>query len=235
MPNKVTRRAKKAKRRVDRMLLTPAQRRHASVGPPRLWRVKREFQFRFLKEMGLEPHHYLLDLGCGTLRGGIPIIDYLDSGHYFGIDIRPEALEVARKELERENLVDKDPQLIAAPDISVLELDAEFDFVWAFSVFIHMRDPILDGALGLVRRHLRDGGSCYGNVNIGKRERKGASRSKTGYPVLWRPLDFYEDICARNGLQVADIGQLSEFGHQHPGKKPEVQERERMLRIRKQD
>jgi SAM-dependent methyltransferase len=215
------------------MALTPRQRRHAAVGPPRLWRSKREFQLRFLKEHGLAPSHYLLDLGCGTLRGGIPIIDYLEAGHYYGVDIKSEAIAEARKELRRERLVAKDPQLFVAPDVSTFSADVRFDFIWAFSVFIHMRDPILDGALGVVARHLRDDGECYGNVNAGERRTKGSNRSKTGYPVVWRSLEFYEEACARHGLEVAELGALSEFGHEHPGKKPEAQARERMLRIRK--
>ena len=64
--------------------ITKKKRRHGMVGPPYLWKMKREFQIKFLTDMDLKPDHYLLDLGCGTLRGGIPIIEYLEIGHYFG-------------------------------------------------------------------------------------------------------------------------------------------------------
>ena len=53
-------------------------RRHGLVGRPELWQQKRDFQIAFLREHGLLPAHVLVDLGCGTLRGGIPIIAYLD-------------------------------------------------------------------------------------------------------------------------------------------------------------
>jgi hypothetical protein len=39
----------------------------------------------------------LVDLGCGTLRGGIPIIEYLDADSYIGVDVREEAIEEARR------------------------------------------------------------------------------------------------------------------------------------------
>lgn len=75
--------------------------RHRLVGSPRLWEMKRRFQFDFLVCRGLVPDDHLLDLGCGTLRGGIPLIAYLDPGHYTGIDVRSEAIDEGRLELAR--------------------------------------------------------------------------------------------------------------------------------------
>src|SRR5215475_8544809 len=88
-------------------LASPAERRHSLVGPMRGWQKKRDFQIFFLKQMGLQPAHYLLDIGCGTLRGGIPLIDYLDPGHYFGVEVRPLVLEEAAKELGEAGLEHK--------------------------------------------------------------------------------------------------------------------------------
>ena len=72
--------------------------RHDWVGPG-YHEMKREFQINFLKSHGLSPDKTLLDLGCGTLQGGIPIIDYLDVGHYFGIDVRSRVILKAHEEL----------------------------------------------------------------------------------------------------------------------------------------
>lgn len=98
--------------------LTKKERRHRLVGPSYLWKIKRDFQFNFLKAMNLTPEHYLLDIGCGTLRGGIPIISYIQGGHYFGIDIREETLDEGRKELREVGRERKKPTLILSPDIS---------------------------------------------------------------------------------------------------------------------
>ena len=54
------------------------EKRASLVGPPKLWQSKRDCQIKFLLEHGLKQDHYLLDLGCGVLRGGIPIINYLE-------------------------------------------------------------------------------------------------------------------------------------------------------------
>ena len=69
--------------------------RHHWVGPQDLWRMKRQFQIDFLLRMGLQPDEDLLDLGCGTLRGGIPMIEYLHAGKYVGVDVRAEVLAEA--------------------------------------------------------------------------------------------------------------------------------------------
>ena len=88
-------------------IVDPKQKRHAHVGSPELYKRSRDFQIKFLKEMGLMPEDYLLDLGCGTLRGGIPIIRYLEKGHYYGIEILPDVLEEGKKELLASKLTDK--------------------------------------------------------------------------------------------------------------------------------
>lgn len=139
------------------------------VGPMYLWNMKRDFQIQFLERVGLQPEHYLLDLGCGTLRGGIPIIRHLQKGHYFGVEIRAKVLDEGRKELRDEKLEYKEPVLILADDISSLNIERKFDFIWAFSVLIHMEDNILNSTLNFVHKHLKESGRFYANVNIGAR------------------------------------------------------------------
>ena len=92
-----------------------------------MWKMKRDFQIDFLKISGLQPDHHLLDIGCGTLRGGIPLIAYLDEGRYFGIEARAEVLDEGRKELRENGLEYKNPSLFAAPDISALAIEQKFD------------------------------------------------------------------------------------------------------------
>ena len=51
------------------------------------WSEIGQLQFDFLLESGLQPHHKLLDIGCGCLRGGIHFINYLEASNYSGLDI----------------------------------------------------------------------------------------------------------------------------------------------------
>jgi SAM-dependent methyltransferase len=185
------------------------EKRHAQVGRPHLWKMKRGFQIAFLREVGLKPEHYLLDIGCGTLRGGIPMVRYLKEGHYVGIDTRPDVLKEARKELETEKLTSKAPALVCAPTISSLDLGRTFDYVWAFSVLFHMTDEILDDCFTFVERHLEPHGIFYANVNIGANPPK----MWKGFPVIWRTLASYQRLGGAHALSVEDVGPLSAFGH----------------------
>lgn len=209
------------------LLYSPAERRHSAVGAPRLWKIQRDFQIQFLRQVGLKPQHYLLDLGCGTLRGGIPIIAYLQKRHYCGVEVRPEVLEEARKELEESNLLHKEPTLIAVADIGPLNLEKKFDYIWALSVLTHMTDEILRDAISLVRRHLKDDGCFYATVNIGNAPERSWHG---GFPSLSRSLEFYEEACSRSGLRVKDLGPLTDLGHPLP-KIGQQLAKQRMLKI----
>jgi len=186
--------------------------------------MKRDFQIGFLKQVGLQPDHYFLDLGCGTLRGGIPVIQYLKEGRYYGIDVREEALEEGKKELFEAKLAHKNPVLKHIDDISSLDLGEKFTFMWAFSVLIHMTDTILNDCLRFVGKHLEANGCLYANCNIGDMK----DGIWQGFPVVWRSLDFYKELSLRNGLHVNDMGPISTLGH-ISGDKP--QDEQRMLKF----
>jgi len=201
-------------------------RRHALVGPPDLWEMKRRFQIGFLRGVGLAPGHRLLDLGYGSLRGGIPLIGYLDVGNYTGVEVRREALAEGRRELEEHGLEGRRPRLVHTTGLAGLDLHERFDVVWAFSVLIHLSDGILDDAIACVVRHLGRDGVLYANVHLGT-DQDGVWQ---GFPVVRRPWPFYEAAFARHGLAIEDLGPLTAFGYHHPRLSPERQERQRMLK-----
>ena len=185
-------------------------RRHRTVGPSEFFQEKREFQIGFLKREGLEPQHSFLDVGCGTLRGGIPIIDLLETGKYMGIEVRPEVLAEAHKELAAAGLEFKQPELILGGDFEKLATPRRFEFAWAFSVLIHMEDHISEACVKWVGEHLTEGGRFYANANVGPtRDAMGGQ----GFPVLTRELGFYESHAERAGLTLTDLGTLKSLGH----------------------
>ncbi len=199
-----------ALRRMAFKVTTLPSRRHALVGPADLWKMKRRFQFAFLSSRGLRPEHRLLDIGCGTLRGGVPLIAYLDAGNYVGVEARAEVLEEGRKELSEAGLEHKHPVLIHASDPAQVALEAPVDFAWAFSVLFHMSDEVVDAYLGLVARGLTEKGEFFANVRLGERE---DARWKQQFPLVRRPHEFYERLAAAHGLRVDDVGTLESLGH----------------------
>lgn len=209
---------------VMRSMLTDTERRHRLVGPPHVWKMKRDFQIRFLKSRDLRPEHYLLDIGCGSLRGGIPLIEYLGKGHYVGVERQKDVLDEGRRELRKAELTWKEPLLLTSAEFSAERLAVRFDFVWAFSVLIHLTDALLNETLDIVSNSLTEHGVFYANVNVGDRP-EGNWR---GFPVVWRSMDFYRETCFRHGLLAADLGALSDLGHVSGD--PD-QDRQRMLKI----
>ncbi len=216
------------KQRLALLFAGPAERRHALVGPAHLWRMKRDFQSAFLRGVGLTAEQRLLDLGCGTLRGGLPLIAFLEPGHYTGLDVRAEVLVEARAELAEAGLEHKAPCLVHATDLAALEFPARFDVIWAFSVLIHLDDAALEPALTLVARQLAPGGTFYANVRT-QGARAGEERWER-FPVVTRPLEFYRAAGARHGLESSDLGTLASLGHLSGDP---AQDGQRMLRWRR--
>ena len=176
--------------------------RRSLAGPIKLWDRQRQFQIAFLKAHGLNPHHILLDYGCGPLRGGIPIIEYLDEGNYYGADISKDALDEAEKELQENELDHKLPTLTHVKNLETLRLHTVFDIIWAFSTAIHMPDDVLGTFLGFCNRHLKKSGVLYMNVNIGKRRTGGRFLD---FDTYVRPLKFYGDIVSKRRLKIVAI------------------------------
>jgi len=183
--------------------------RHGRVGAPHLWRMQRAFQIDFLQSRGLAKQHQVLDLGCGTLRGGLPLITYLSAGNYTGIDVRAEIIEEALRELEEAGLEERYPRISHVESLADLDLRASFDFVWAFSVLMHLEDDELEIALAFAAHHLRAKGAFYANVHLGD----GRLGTWSGFPVLARPLDWYRARAHEVGLAADSLGRLCELGH----------------------
>lgn|GEM_PF-2242926 len=124
------------------------------------WDELGPFQLEALIGIGLEPHHRLLDAGCGSLRAGRHIVDYLDPGHYFGTDLNESLLDAGwaneltpdqQARLPRSNLA-------TASVTDPVPFSETFDYALAFSLFSHLPGPICEDGLARVARSLRPGG-----------------------------------------------------------------------------
>jgi len=105
----------------------------SAVGPPDKYDIIGALQFCVLVNLGLREYHKLLDIGCGSLRGGRLFVPYLSKGHYFGLE--PDSLLVRdgiKNELGGSILIVKAPQFVYSEmfDLSFGDVTFEGD-TWA--------------------------------------------------------------------------------------------------------
>ena len=93
---------------------------------------------------GLQPSHALIDFGCGSLRLGKAVIDYLQPKRFIGMDVDPEFLALGRKFLGDTLLREKEPMLLFINNETLAEVAAlSPDFIAAW----HVCSKIPDGQL----------------------------------------------------------------------------------------
>jgi len=127
-----------------------------------LWDEIGRLQHDFLVGQGLQPEHYLLDIGCGSLRGGVHFIAYLEPGHYYGVDKNLELLEAGRRiELPRYQLVERAPILVEMEDFDFAALGRAFEYALAHSVFTHLPLNSIIRCVMNLERVLVPGGRFY--------------------------------------------------------------------------
>lgn len=172
------------------------------------WEEHRRFQFDFLRSRGLQPHHRFLEIGCGPLTGGVPIIGYLDPGNYTGIDVRASVLELAYLELVGAKLTGKSTRLLRSDSFGEDYLTTErFDFILSFSVLYHMSDDVLNACLAAIRSRLSPDGTYFANVNVDLDD-----STWLQFPFLRRSVETYGEAARRHGLQMEQLGTLGSLG-----------------------
>jgi SAM-dependent methyltransferase len=175
----------------------------------RRWREIGQMQFDYLRGHGLQPQHRVLEIGCGNLRAGWLLIDYLDVGSYYGVDISPEVLFAAQQTLVRHALTDKLPHLTLVSDMHFDFLPEEyFDVVHAHSVFSHSPLSVIDECFAHIGRVMKPNG--FFDFTFNRTDGKEYSRLRE---------DFYYRTATvvaaaeRHGLTARFMADWEELGH----------------------
>ena len=126
-----------------------------------LWQEIGSLQFEFLRQNGLSPHHRLIDIGCGALRCGIPIIRFLEAGNYFGLDLNASLIEAAKYELVKEALTAQNPHLLVSDAFEMTRFGVQFDLAIAQSLFTHLNASLISRCLVELHRVLKPGGRLF--------------------------------------------------------------------------
>jgi SAM-dependent methyltransferase len=171
----------------------------------------------FMVEMGMLPEHFVLDVGCGALRAGVHLIDYLEPGHYYGID-KEEALIKAGvdQEMPRYGVADIPVNLHVVSDFSLdhIPSDIQFDFAMAHSIFTHIVPELIERCLSNVVPRLSRDGTFFATFHLSKDGEVDLSEELPEFQS-WRkgeryltqyPISLFEEICGRLGFDVKYVG-----------------------------
>jgi 2-polyprenyl-3-methyl-5-hydroxy-6-metoxy-1,4-benzoquinol methylase len=173
------------------------------------WDEHRRFQMEIIQREGLKPSSHVMEIGCGPLTLGIPLMQWLDKGHYTGLDVRPAVLGVAHGQVAKAQLAGKNPRLLFSEDFGASELgEAErFEIVWSFSVLFHLTDELLEACFAQVARRLSPDGAYVANINAEMPE-----STWLQFPFNRRDPAFYGAIAGRHGLRMTERGTLESLG-----------------------
>jgi hypothetical protein len=101
-------------------------------------------QLEVLLANGLVPDSIVLDIGCGCLRGGWWVMNFLRPGRYFGVEPNKKMLDAGIEVMLGPELVEeKKPKFSHNADFDFSVFGQTFDFIIARSVWTHAsRDQI---------------------------------------------------------------------------------------------
>lgn len=176
----------------------------AYVGPPDYYDVIGALQFNLLAMLGLREHHTLLDIGCGSLRGGRLFIPYLLPGHYYGLE--PEAWlieEGIRRELGEDLVRLKRPTFSHDSDFTLSLFEQQFDFLLAQSIFSHATPQQVERCLMEAKTVMRTAAVFVATFFEGPDNYTGAEWVYPGR-VTYR-LDFLQQLAETTELRLEPI------------------------------
>lgn len=131
----------------------------AYVGPPGQFDFMGATQFRLLTGLGLREEHRLLDLGCGALRAGRLMLQYLLPERYVGVEPNDWLWRGAvEAEIGPDVLRLKRPLLLNGPDVVAAEVGAPVDFAIAQSIYSHTGMDLFRNSVAQIRQVLAPGG-----------------------------------------------------------------------------
>ncbi len=179
--------------RTDARVLEDPQ---AAIGG--MWEEIGQLQFDYLRNDGLRPDHSMLDIGCGTLRGGRHFIAWLSPGKYTGLEISSNALAEASRLIQREGLAEKHASLVlnAGMGLRFEEFKGTFDVVLAQSVFTHLTEPRIEECLANAGRIMHAGSRFYFTFL------PSSAPSQFGTENFRYPLAFFGAAAERYGFQL---------------------------------
>ncbi len=124
-------------------------------------------QLKILVYEGCQPHHKVLEVGCGVLMAGYPILQYLDGACYVGIDpnrwLIDSALEVPQIHAAVEQ---KQARFLFNDQFDASATNEQFDYIISHSILSHCAAWQLPLFLKQLHSSLREGGKILASIRF---------------------------------------------------------------------
>lgn len=184
--------------------------------------VSGKLQLEILTRQGCVPSSRVLEVGCGCLHAGIPLMRYLEHHNYVGLDPNEWLVRTAMKEDGIEQLVhDKRARFLHVDTFDASSLGMTFDFVLSHSVLSHCAHRQLDQFLERVANVLAPGGRILASIYLAEGNAYGSAPAPNledskddewQYPGVSRfKLSTVEEAAGRHGLAARKIPEYTEL------------------------
>lgn len=188
----------------DRNLAIGSRDYRAFVGPPEKYDIVAAMQFNLLTHLGLREDHFLLDIGCGSLRAGRLFIPYLLAGHYYGMEPEKWCLEEGiERELGAQIVEIKKPVFSHDADFSLTFFGRQFDFLIAQSIFSHAAPGQVERCLSQARQVMTATSLFAATFVCGEESYSGSSWVYPG--CITYTLPFLSELARRYGLACVPL------------------------------
>lgn len=169
------------------------------VGPPEKYDLASAGQFSLLTALGLREENTLLDIGCGSLRGGRLFITYLKPEKYFGIEPEQWLIDQGiETEVGRDLVALKKPAFSNDSNFTLSGFGRKFDFMLAQSIFSHASQAQIRRCLSEAKKVLEPSGIFAATFFPGDTNYEG---SEWVYPgCVYYTLEYFTKLAADEGL-----------------------------------
>lgn len=186
-----------------------------------------------LIDQGMTPECRLLDVGCGSLRGGYWTMHYLLPDCYYGLEPEQETVEQGLRHLfDPAVLAYKRPVFRHNDDFDFSVFGVEFDYYIARSIWSHTSQQQIEAMLDSFKLTARkDGAMLVSFIDPGRRPANATNRwvdrfkpADDGRGTVSQDPRWIAQVCADRGLKARrlyrDCGQIwlkvhREGEHQH--------------------
>jgi|RhiMetdeSRZDD1v2_1073273.scaffolds.fasta_scaffold475317_2 hypothetical protein len=171
-----------------------------------MWEEIGRLQFDFLVQQGLKPSHCLLDIGCGSFRGGIHFINYLEAGNYLGIEKEKALIDLGiEKELGNTAYERKKPELVVSENFSFERFSKKPQFSVAQSLFTHLNAQDICLCLKQLRRFVESDHFLFATFLEGRSSRNPeTSHSLVAFRYTKHEMTRFGESCGWKAIYIGN-------------------------------